>query len=209
MALYNRKIGRVPVLKFNLIEVLRNVESDPRRRKAISPFLKDERVKVEFGNRVIDRIIERMDDGMGVKESGDKFSNKPFLKYKESYIDSTIFKIYKGGNTKVNLELTGAMKASMSVLNTSAQGVTIGFDDYDEGRKARGHIMGDNKALRGRVRDFFGLPNKDIKEIMEQVVRESQVDTLVEFIETTEAQIAEPVAALADRQTLFLAEEFA
>jgi hypothetical protein len=116
----------------------------------------------EFGNRVIERMQERCE--VGVDKEG-----HPFAKYSTSYVKSHEFEVYGKQKSEVNLKLSGDMRAAIEVVDNTAREVVIGFTVQVENDKASGHING---AGHLPVRDFWGLPKKDLKEIMETMLVE-------------------------------------
>jgi hypothetical protein len=150
-------------LKFDLMDLLRT--SQPRsKQKALAPLVKRELIKREFGNRVIDEIKSRTLRGR------DK-NNNSFVPntYSKSYQESHEFRVFGKSRSPVNLRLSGEMQASISVVDTSSSGVTIGFVSREQEQKARGHIMGSGSLP---VRDFWGIPKNDQIKILKSVIRD-------------------------------------
>lgn len=159
-------MGAIPKLKVNLVEEMRRVVTDKKKRRALTPILKQSSVKAEIGRRIIDSITERTLKGKDKKD-------KNFSPYKKSYRASDIFKIFKGSKRKPNLKLTGDMLASINISKITPNGVEIWITDKPERSKASGHIYGDNPNKMA-IRDFWGLPSDDeMESIINEAVRDS------------------------------------
>ena len=151
-------MARVPKVKFkiNLAEIFGSRDFGRGTKEAI-------------GQAVIDRIVERTQTGI------DK-NGKRFKGYSAAYKDSLAFKV-NGKSDLVNLTLTEDMLSSMTIIEQTAQTITIGFDDSTENAKAYGHISGMEghpTIKKGKVRDFLGLPQRDIDLITDEF--QSEVD---------------------------------
>lgn len=105
--------------------------------------------KEDIGQAVLDRIIERTQDGM------DK-AGRSFYPYSDAYAKK---KGVSAGD--VDMTLFGDMLAAMDILEIESSKIFLGFTDELENAKAFNHINGDTVPKR----DFFGLPKKDLKEI--------------------------------------------
>lgn len=140
---------------------------NPETFRAVAPILRESSVKLEIGKRFIDHIVNRT---LGGK---DKEYSK-FAGYSNSYKKSDVFKIYKGSQRTVDLQLTGAMLASLFVSKVTTTGFELEVGE-DQQPKASGHIYGDNPNGMP-VRDFWGLPSEDDKKkIINDAVREFNV----------------------------------
>ena len=155
-------------LTFDLMDLLNSTETRANQ-KALASFVKRDAIKREFGNRVIDAIKARTLSGKDKK-------NKTFVgakdkaagKYSDMYKSSLEYKVY-GKTDKVNLKLTGQMQASMTVVGTTATGVSIDFVSDAQAKKARGHINGAGPLP---VRDFWGLDKKGQMKILKSVIKD-------------------------------------
>jgi phage gpG-like protein len=165
----SRKVTDKPFITINVIELLHASTKDKRLIKAMTPIIKQEAVKREIGQRVIDAILGRTLEGI------DK-NSKNFKGYSKTYRESTTFKIYKGKQRNVDLKLTGEMQADFDVRSVATNTVTIGFTNEMQGVKARGHIEGANYLPK---RDFMGLPQQDMIKIMQDVVKEYESENLI------------------------------
>lgn len=134
-------------------------------------------VKREIGNRLIDQILVRTN--AGIDKEGSRF-----VGYSKAYKKSLAFKVY-GKTNKVNLKLTGAMQSAIAVVGMDSTSVTIGFTDEDQQEKARGHIEGTGANDALPIRDFWGLPLKNVQKVMKDVIRDFEVseERFIEIIE--------------------------
>lgn len=148
-------------LKFDLVEIIKSITSDRRKLEVYLPLVADADFKREFGKRMIDDIESRLDEGK------DK-DNASFAKYSKAYTESEQFKFW-GKDKTVNLQLTGQMRSAMDVIRTEPRAVVIGFVDQEANDKAHGHIHGANNLP---VRDFWGVPKANQKEIMKEMIAE-------------------------------------
>lgn len=160
-------------LSFNLSDILERSFSNAQRR-ALSGKVKDPAIKREFGRRAIEKILERTNDGK------DK-NNRSFKGYSEAYLKSDNFKIFGKSKSTVNLKLSGEMQASIGVLSTGANTVTIGIEDEEQVNKARGHINGANNLP---VRDFWGLSEDEESEILKDIMRNETASEDISLIES-------------------------
>lgn len=135
------------------------------------------------GQAIIDRIRERTDDNLD--RSGKRFPN-----YSKEYAESIEFAAYGKSKSDPNLKQTGDMLGLMDIIEEKKNKIVIGWSDDDEAGKAHGHVTGNV----GKVRDFLGLPEKDLEEIAEEfrpILRESVADidarTVQSSTETTRA----------------------
>lgn len=158
-------MGWNPKLRINLLDIFnRNYSDKPYEvRRALRDVIRKSSFKDDFGLKAIDVITERTLSGK------DRFGDT-FTKYSKAYKNSTIFDIY-GKTSKVNLELTGEMLASMEV-RSSGDEITIKFVDSLNAAKAHGHITGMNGRKGGVVRDFFGLSKTEEDKVMKELINE-------------------------------------
>jgi len=169
-----RELSGAPTLTIDVIALLNNAGLGRGEVRAYTPIVKQSEVLNEIGQKVVDKILDN------TLNSRDK-DGKPFKSYQPSYTESTRFKIYKGSNKTVNLKLTGNMHADLAVVNQTSTTVTVGFTDFEEAQKAKGHITGANYLPR---RDFFGLKKEELKEIMLDTIAEYQDEAeLFEYVE--------------------------
>jgi hypothetical protein len=116
-----------------------------------------------IGERIIEKMITRTtDDRKGI-------DGRPLkTPYKDSYADSTIFKVYGKKKDKVNMTLTGDMLADIQILKDTPNKIVIGFNSGDQIPKAYNHNVGDTLPKR----PFFGLNQKEIAEIKKEFLQE-------------------------------------
>lgn len=160
-----------PKLKINITEVFNRVYSSKpyEVRRALRDLTHRDSFKHDFGELVIDTIVERT--LRGLDKNGD-----PFPSYSKSYKESLAFEIYKDGS-RVNLKLTGEMLASMEVI-PALNGVTIQFVDALNAAKAHGHITGMSGRKGGKVRDFFGVSQAEEESILKRVMNFHRSDNV-------------------------------
>jgi hypothetical protein len=124
----------------------------------------------EVADLVIERIVNRSDQGMGLNADGTRL--KKFPGYSESYKKSLDFAIAGKQGKPVNLQLSGDMLAAIKVLKSTNQGVWIGFDDESENAKAEGNILGtygSDNPKPGKARNFLGITNQELMKIVDFV----------------------------------------
>jgi hypothetical protein len=112
-----------------------------------------------LAQEIIDKIVERTKDGVG---ANGKNLRTP---YSEGYSNSLDFKAFGKSSKDVNMTLTGEMLSSMDIVSESEDEIVIGFSDSEQSEKAHGHITGKNGQAPKMKRDFFGLPEKEIRRI--------------------------------------------
>lgn len=130
-----------------------------------------------IGQRIVDRIIERT-------ESGIDMFGKTFKSYSKSYKESFVFQIYKSSGDPVNLRLTGDMLEDMVSSSKSRNTIIISMENEEQQLKAGGHMNG-IKSKKGKVkREFLGLPDNELIQIMKDSVkdfREASPDAYAEL----------------------------
>lgn len=109
------------------------------------------------GQAIIDRIRERTADN--IDRNGKRFKN-----YSDEYADSIEFKAYNKDKGDPNLKQTGEMLGLMDIVEEDSNTITIGWTDDKDAAKAHGHITGHV----GVVRDFLGLPDKDLAALEDE-----------------------------------------
>lgn len=164
-ALKRSNLVRDPKLTVDVFQLLRRVEADAKVRRAIGPTLKDPKVLRSIGLAVIEKIRQRTDDG---KSAAGGRLKRP---YSKAYQQSLAFQVYGKSKNQVNMKLTGAMMSSMDVVSVSDSGPVIGFVSEQQAEKAGGHISGSGVLP---IRDFFGLPDMELRDIIMDVVSDFQ-----------------------------------
>lgn len=151
-------------LQIDLISLLHRIEKNPNRRRALTPLLRRESIKREFGNRIIDEIEDRTLQGKDKR--GASFKGRAG-RYSKKYRESLKFKVFKGKQTKPNLKLTGSMLSSMYVERTTQTGVILSFNNQEDNDKAEGHVNGANHLP---IRDFWGIEDERAGKILDSVL---------------------------------------
>lgn len=124
-------------------------------------------LKELIGQKIIDRIVERTESGMGIafdKRGAGRL--KPLKKpYSKQYADSLEFKAFDKHKNQINLTLTGDMLSAIDITKQTGNSITIGFDDRDEELKAHGNQTGKNGKAPKMKRPFFGVNKIELNEI--------------------------------------------
>lgn len=162
--------------RINLREVLNSGDFSAKQRRALKRAIKDNAFKREFAERVVDEINARTE--RGIDKNGNFF--KP---YSKAYKDSKVFAIY-GKSSRVNLKLTGEMRASIRTSAVSSSTVTIDLASEEQRVKANRHIMGDGVP----VRDFMGLPMPELTRILKETSKDLEsVKNFDQFVDAVSA----------------------
>ena len=112
------------------------------------------------GLEVIEFIIDRTKNGLDI-------NNAPFAGYKQSYKDTFEYKIGHGGDSTVNLTLTGEMLGTISIVNHGVGFVKLGFTDSEAAKRAKWiQAPSGQKAGKQSPRKFFGITQKDLNKII-------------------------------------------
>jgi len=162
--------------KLNLVEIFNRAYAGTEldRKNQLRGFLSEPSVKLNYGQAVIDRIVERTESSIDKK--GDSFPG-----YSQSYKDSLVFQIY-GKSGKVNLTLTGAMLSNMIPRpKVVKREVVIEFLSKLQNDKAHGHTTGATGRLP--VRDFFGLPPEEEEAILKRIIKDAASTNIIGFAE--------------------------
>lgn len=155
-----------PTYKINLLEVLKRAVPDSKVQDALRPTLRESPFKTLFGQRVVDEIVTR------TREKNIDKNGKSLGSYSKTYKDSLVFEIYKGGQRKVDLTLTGEMLESLR-SNNSAYQIIVNLEGENNRGKAQGHITGKlGKSGRAKPRDFLGLPQKEVDRIFTESIKD-------------------------------------
>jgi hypothetical protein len=113
-----------------------------------------------IGLEVINFIIERTKNGLDI-------NNNPFADYKQSYKDTFEYKVGHGGDSTVNLTLTGEMLGTISIINHGTGFIKLGFTDSEAAKKAKWiQTPSGQKAGKQSPRRFFGISQKDLNKIV-------------------------------------------
>lgn len=136
------------------------------------------------GQRIVDFIVRRTQQGLGI-------NNRPFIGYSESYKNSDDFSTAGKSNT-VNLTLTGDMLSDLQVLSHTAGIISIGYPPGSpEAEKAEWHRQPRPNSRTGSispVRDFLGISEKDLNDIVQNYLAQNPVITEIESRAQREAR---------------------
>lgn len=110
-----------------------------------------------FGQAMIDEILDRTEDNVGV-------NGRPLKDYSEEYIDSKTFKRRFKSPGDVNMKLRGTMLGTLTVKDDGGGKVTIGWNDSTENAKAYNHHTGDTLPRR----PFFGVNQSELRNLREE-----------------------------------------
>jgi hypothetical protein len=118
---------------------------------------------------VADLVIEHMvDRTMGGKD----VEGRRFPRYSKSYIESLDFKNAGKSAGKVDLQLSGDMLASISLLKDKPGEIIVGIPSgTEEADRAEGNILGSygGDPDPKKARRFLGIKRADLKKIIEMV----------------------------------------
>lgn len=155
-----------PTYKINLLKVLERAIKDTDIQDALRPTIKESPFKTLFGQRIVDEIVRRTRE-LNVDKNG-----KSLGTYSKEYKKSMVFQIYKDGQKKVDLTLTGEMLESLR-NNASAYTIVIDLEGDNNRGKAQGHITGKyGKFGKSKPRDFLGLPDKEVDKIFTESIKD-------------------------------------
>lgn len=129
-------------------------------------------LRQEIGQALIDRIVERTESSLFMQTRG-----KNPLRYSKAYIQSFEFRAFGKSPGRVNLTASGDMLRAIDIIDDArADRMVLGFDDSTNAEKAHGHITG----AVGKMRDFWGLPEADVRRIASRY--QDRVDALADNI---------------------------
>jgi hypothetical protein len=123
---------------------------------------------------LIDVMITRSEQGMGVYGSGKNLTKRKFPKYSKMYIESLDFKIAGKSPGSVNLKLSGDMLAAIDLLEDRETKLVIGFEEgSEENSRADGNIRG---AYGGspnprKARPFLGVTAEELESVLSKYER--------------------------------------
>ena len=123
-----------------------------------------------IGLEIIQHIKKRTSEGKD--KTGNPWKGKAG-EYSKAYRNSLDFKIAKRSGGVVNLELSSQMMNSMKILSNKSGELLIGYDKSDSklNGKVEGNRLGtygQNKAIRGKKRDFLGVERAKLTEIQDK-----------------------------------------
>lgn len=164
-----------PTFKINLLDVLDASYSSDALKDELRSFVGTTEFKQLYGQRVVDRIVDRTRD-----ENIDRFG-KSLGSYSKAYKESLVFSIYGKGNP-VDLTLTGEMLESLNAVS-SRFNITIQLEGDNNKGKAQGHITGIlGKNGRAKKRDFLGLPKQELTSIFKESLVDYRDGALMEIL---------------------------
>lgn len=153
----------MPIAKSNLDKSDVNVEID--LEKLLGGAAKNQAVQEVFFQAAFDRLIDRLDKGLGV-------NGKSLGKYSKSYKDSLEFAAF-GKGSDVNMQLTSEMVNSLKIKSDDVNKFKIGFEGEFNNNKAFAHMTGyaGHPTLDGKVspRVFFGWTDSELKAIAKEL----------------------------------------
>lgn len=126
-----------------------------------------ETIRRRIGREIVRRIRQRTESG--IDKNGAQFKG-----YSEAYQQSLDFRIAGKSPGQVNLKLSGDMMTALEVIDTADGFVTVGITDAEDQAKAHGHLTGAEGRLP--IRDFLGLPEGDLKNIVERFPVETSTE---------------------------------
>lgn len=135
-------------------------------------------MKQYVGQLIIDQI--RRNTSKGISATGGKFP-----KYSNEYKNSLDFQ-NAGKTSKVNLELTGDMLASIEIIKINPSSVVVGYSpDSEFAAQCEGNQIGSygNDPNPAKARPFLGLPSEQLKQIINKVQSEMGTKNQSEVIE--------------------------
>lgn len=159
-----------PKYEINLLDVLDRAYTSDKIKDGVRATMRDKDFKKLYGQRVVDRIVERTQQENVNKKGGSLGS------YSKSYKESLIFQIYKSGETQVNLTLTGEMLESL-VHEPSQFKIVVTLEE-DQRDKAHGHITGKLGKARAKPRDFLGLPKGEETALFKETLEDYRQETV-------------------------------
>jgi hypothetical protein len=171
-----------PKFQINLVKTFNQAFSnlDSKAKDQLRATLADPTFKNLFGKMVIDEIVKRTEGGI------DRFG-AGFAAYSKSYINSDVFKIYQK-DSHVNLHLSGEMLASLKIEG-QGNSLTVELIGDENKAKAHGHVYGIRRKGGSRVkRDFLGLPDDVLSELMNEamkIARNDAYQAAVEYFDNT------------------------
>lgn len=153
----------MPIQKRNLSQSDVSIEID--LEKLLGGVAKNQAVREVFFQAAFDKMLERIDSGVGA-------DGKRLHPYSKAYKESLEYHVY-GKDGTVNMQLTGGMVQSIEILSQNDKKMKIGFLGEQENTKAFAHITGfsGHPVLDGKVkpRNFFGWKDDDLITIANEL----------------------------------------
>lgn len=126
----------------------------------LTPFQRE-----QAGNLMANLMVDKANEGEGVKKSGDKFRRTQFPAYTKEYKK-------KKGQSNVDLEVTGNMLNALQYLSSKKGSVLVGYErGSSENGKAEGNVTGSygGSPNKRKARNFLGLLKSEINAIVKEV----------------------------------------
>lgn len=122
-------------------------------------------MRLSLGKQVTEFVRQRSENGLNK-------NNRPFPKYSKAYENSLDFK-NAGKSSQVDLTLSGDMLIDLDVISNRPDKVIIGYKNGTENNaKADGNVRGtygQSSPIRGKARDFMGITQKDLNQLIKDV----------------------------------------
>lgn len=116
------------------------------------------------GEMIVEGIVNRTQQGMGIRKSGDSFRLQPFAEYSEKYLEYKKSVGKYSGN--VDLKLSGDMLEGLQMLSHEKGSVLIGFQN---GTFANDKAEWNRVGTKTPNRDFLGLTRAEIRAVVRSV----------------------------------------
>jgi hypothetical protein len=117
-------------------------------------FKKNQELKQKIAQALIDKMKERIEQGIG-------YDGQPMKAYSKEYKESDEY-IAARKTGVVNMTLSGDMMGSIDVIKEKTNEIVIGFNQREQELKANRHMRGEGGVP---VREFFGVSEDEIKEV--------------------------------------------
>lgn len=140
------------------------VSTEINLKSLLGASAKNESIRQVFFEAAFDKMLARLDQGRGV--------DGKLHAYSKAYKNSLAFAAFGKSNT-VNMQLTGDMVQSITVLDSSETKLKIGIEDSKQAAKAYGHMTGmkGHPILDGKVdaRNWFGWKDSELIKIADAI----------------------------------------
>jgi phage gpG-like protein len=134
-------------------------------------------MRQSLGKEVAEFIRQRTEKGLDI--NGKKWKG-PAGKYSDAYKESLDFK-NAGKTSKVDLTLSGDMLIALDMISEKKDKIIIGYKNgSEENAKADGNVRGtygQKKANPSKARNFMGISDKDLDNLIDKVRENYDADT--------------------------------